>query len=69
MFNQETSQLLESFRIQKLVVIYSLLLLQDVLPSLYWHHYALLVCAVYILLSDRITVAQIDAAEQMLLDF
>ena len=39
------------------------------LPSLYWHHYALLVCAIYILLGDNINPSLIDAAEQMLYDF
>ena len=38
------------------------------LPSLYWRHYALLVLAVHIMLSDSITQALIDAAEQMLTD-
>ena len=51
------------------LLFYSLPLLLDYLPSLYWHHYALLVCAVHILLGDRITLAQVDAAEQMLVDF
>ena len=51
------------------LLYYSLPLLMHHLPSLYWHHYALLVCAVHIMLSDSITRAQIDAAEQMLTDF
>ena len=38
------------------------------LPALFWHHYALLVCAMHILLSDRILPSQVDAAEQMLID-
>lgn len=42
----------------------SFLLLLDVLPPLYWHHYALLVCAMHIMLSDSITHPQIDAAEE-----
>jgi len=34
-----------------------------------WHHLALLVCSIHILLGDRIEPSQIDAAEQMLIDF
>ena len=51
------------------LLFYSLPLLLDYLPSLYYHHYALFVCAIHMLLSDSITSAQIDAAEQMLSDF
>jgi len=51
------------------LLFYSLPLLIDILPSLYWHHFALLVCAMHILLGDSITHAQVDAAERMLLDF
>lgn len=51
------------------LLFYSLPLLLNCLPSLYWHHFALLVCAMHIFLSDSITMAEIDAAEQMLNDF
>ena len=51
------------------LLVYSLPLLLGFLPSMYWHHYALLVCAMHMLLSDRISQAKIDAAEQMLMDF
>ncbi len=51
------------------LLFYSLPLLLNHLPSLYWHHYALLVCAIHIMLSDSITSTQVDAAEQMLADF
>ena len=51
------------------LLFYSLPLLLAYLPSLYWHHYALLVCAMHILLGDRIALAQVDAAHQMLVDF
>lgn len=51
------------------LLYYSLPLLLDFLPSLYWHHFALLVCAMHILLSESITHAQIEAAEQMLNTF
>lgn len=51
------------------LLYYSLPLLLNTLPPLYWHHYALLVCAMHILLSDVITHAQVDAAQQMLTDF
>ena len=51
------------------LLYYSLPLLLPHLPSLYWHHYALLVCAIHILLKDHITLAEVDAAEEMLNDF
>ena len=51
------------------LLFYSLPLLLDILPPLYWHHYALLVCAMHIMLNDSISHAQVDAAEQMLRDF
>lgn len=51
------------------LLYYSLPLLLPHLPPLYWHHYALLVCAVHILLKDTLADAEIDAAEQMLYDF
>lgn len=51
------------------MLFYSLPLLLEYLPSLYWHHYALLACALHILLQEKITLSQIDAAEQMLRDF
>jgi len=51
------------------LLYYSLPLLLNILPPLYWHHYALLVCAMHILLGNIITFPQVDAAEQMLNDF
>lgn len=51
------------------LLFYSLPLLLNFLPSLYWHHYGLLVCAMHILLSDSISDAQVSAAEHMLKDF
>ena len=42
------------------LLYYSLPLLIDFLPSLYFHHYALLVCALHILLQDCLSNAQID---------
>jgi len=51
------------------LLFYSLPLLLNKLPPLYWHHYALLVCALHILLGSRIEVHQIDAAEKMIIDF
>ena len=39
------------------------------LPPLYWHHYALLVCVLHILLGSRIEPSQIDTAKQMIVDF
>lgn len=51
------------------LLFYSLPLLVDNLPPLHFHHYALLVCAMHMLLQDEITPSQIDAAENMLSDF
>ena len=51
------------------MLFYSLPLLLEYLPPLYWHHYALLVCALHILLQEQITLSQINAADQMLRDF
>ena len=51
------------------LLYYSLPILLNYLPSLYWHHYALLVCAIHILLKDSITHASLEAAERMLADF
>ena len=51
------------------VLFYSLPLLLGNLPPLYFHHYALLVCAIHMFLQGEITSSQIDAAEKMLLDF
>lgn len=51
------------------LLYYSLPILLNFLPPLYRHHYALLICAVHILLKDYITYASLDAAEQMLADF
>jgi len=51
------------------VLYYSLPLLLHRLPSVYWHHYALLVCSLHLLLKSSISAEEIDAAEQMLSDF
>lgn len=51
------------------LLYYSLPILLNHLPSLFWHHYALLVCAIHVLLRAKLTMAEIDAAEQMLADF
>lgn len=51
------------------LLYYSLPLLSDVLPPLYFHHYALLVCSMHILLQVKLTEVQIQAAEEMLLAF
>jgi len=51
------------------LLFYSLPLLLGCLPPLYLHHYALLVCALHILLKESISSSQIDAAEAMLSDF
>ena len=51
------------------LLYYSLPLLINFVPPLYWHHFALLVCAMHILLKDSISTSQVDAAELMLQDF
>ncbi len=51
------------------LLYYSLPLVLDFLPSLYIHHYGLLVCTMHILLQDCFTPNQIDAADLMLNDF
>ena len=51
------------------LLFYSLPLLLPHLPPLFWHHYALLVVAMHILLQSQLTDAEIEAAEQMLCDF
>ena len=51
------------------LLVYSLPLLLGYLPSLYWHHYALLVCAIHIMLGNSITCDQLAAADRMIKDF
>lgn len=51
------------------LLYYSLPLLIHCLPSLYFHHYSLFVCAIHILLQDSITEESLLAAEQMTTDF
>ncbi len=51
------------------LLYYSLPLLVKYLPPLYFHHYALLVCSIHILLQTKLKETQIKAAEQMLLDY
>ena len=51
------------------LLFYSLPLLLPHLLPLFWHHYALLVCALHILLQSEVTDVEIDAAEHMLHDF
>ena len=50
-------------------ILAAVLFLLDYLPSLYWHHYSLLVCSMHVLLGDATSPLLIDAAEQMLQDF
>ena len=50
------------------ILFYSLPLLH-VLPPLYFHHFALLVCAIHILLQKQLSQIQCHAAEEMLIDF
>uniref|UniRef100_A0A1X7TS34 Transposase domain-containing protein n=1 Tax=Amphimedon queenslandica TaxID=400682 RepID=A0A1X7TS34_AMPQE len=51
------------------LLFYSLPLLLNALPPLYFHHYALLVCAMHILLAKEVTEIECSAAEEMLTDF
>ena len=51
------------------LLFYSLPILMMCLPPLYLHHYALLVCAIHILLQESLATSQITAAELMLCDF
>ena len=51
------------------LLYYSLPLLCNVLPPLYLHHYSLLVCGIHILLQSKLTLVQVQAAEEMLNDF
>ncbi len=51
------------------LLFYSLPLLVTFLPPLYIHHFALLVCAIHILLQAKVTPTKIKAAEMMLKDF
>ena len=51
------------------LLFYSAPILVKVLPPLFFHHYSLLVCAMHIFLSEEITEADCDLAEQMLKDF
>ena len=48
------------------LLYYSHPLLLDYLPSLYLHHYALLVCALHALLQESIDSSLLNAAEMML---
>lgn len=48
------------------LLYYSLPLLSDVLPPLFVHHHALLVCSIHILLQDKLKEVQIQVAEDML---
>ena len=51
------------------LLYYSLPLLVDVLPPLYFHHFGLLVCAMHMLLQSQVSDTQIQAAQNMLDDF
>ncbi len=59
---------LKASELRSWLLFYSLPLLLDILPSLYLHHFALLVCAVHILLQDSFTKQQIDAADEMIME-
>ena len=65
-FSPSSSQASE---LQAWLLFYSLPVMSDLLSSDYLQHYGLLVGAVYILLSDSISVSQLDFAEQSLTKF
>ena len=60
---------LKASELRTWLLYYSLPLLLHELPSLYWHHYALLVCSIHVLLGEKITYSNLQSAEQMLCDF
>jgi len=51
------------------LLFYSLPILQNKLPCVYWHHYSLLVTALHILLKDKIKFTELNAVEIMMKDF
>ena len=51
------------------LLYYSLPILVNILPPLYFHHYSLLVCAIHILLQAEIKDPEIKAAEELLKDY
>ena len=51
------------------LLFYSLPLHLNKLPPLFYHHYALLVCALHLLLQEDLKISDIDVAEEMLKDF
>ena len=51
------------------LLFFSLPLLLYFLPSLYFHHFALFVCSIHILLQDCLSTTQINATEEILCDF
>ena len=60
---------LKASELKTWLLFYSWPILLDHIPSLYWHHYALLVTSMHILLGDSISPSFIDAAEHMFYDF
>lgn len=60
---------LKASELRSWLIFYSLPLLLGQLLPLFFHHYALLVCSLHVLLQEHITPAQVDAAESMLQDF
>lgn len=51
------------------LLFFSLPLIVNLLPPLYFHHFSLLVCAMHLLLSKEVMLTQCNAAEEMLGDF
>lgn len=51
-----------------MALLYSLPLLNAVLPPLYFHHFSLLVCAKHILLKKNISLTECGVAEVLLID-
>ena len=51
------------------MLFYSLPVLKGILPAAQYEHFALLVCCMHILLSERISAHSLDAAQSMLDQF
>ena len=55
--------------LRNFLLYYSLPLLVDILPPLYFHHFGLLVCAIHIMLQHELDYSLVQAAQNMLNDF
>ena len=60
---------LKASELRSWLLYYSLPLLLDRLPPLYFHHFALFVGAIHFLLQSSISLSELNAAEEMIKDF